>query len=409
MADLGGTSRAYRLTNGVQNYAWGSPTAIPDLLGVPADGRPVAEMWLGAHAGLPSSCSPCDSEDATPVALSDLLRSAPDALLGRAVVEEYGPRLPYLLKVLAADRPLSLQVHPAPHVARAGFSRENAAGVPVDSPDRNYKDDQHKPEMLLALTPFEGLCGFRRPARALQLLDGLDGDCVGRMRDELTASPDARGVRRAFEVALAARGTDCAEDVARTAASVRARIARGEFRSRGDRTAVELAEHHPGDPGALVSLMLNRVSLAPGEAVFLAAGEVHAYLSGVGVEVMASSDNVLRAGLTPKRVDIEALLGCASYVPRPPVRPVLRAEPGGLTRYVAPAQEFSLLYGRVAGEAVVTHTGPRILLCLDGQVELSNLAGSLGRVGRGESVFVAHDAGHVTVQGEGTVVVAFVP
>src|SRR5690606_15692429 len=114
--------------------------------------------------------------------------------------------------------------------------------------------------------------------------------------------------------------------------------------------------------GALVSLMLNRVSLAPGKAVFLAAGEVHAYLSGVGVEVMASSDNVLRAGLTPKRVDIEALLGCASYVPRPPVRPVLRAEPGGLTRYVAPAQEFSLLYGRVAGEAVVTHTGPRILL-----------------------------------------------
>ena len=419
-------SHIYRLTNSVQNYAWGSATAIPDLLGVPADGRPVAEMWLGAHALAPSQCVP-DSVDGVgagdgvwPVALPDLLRGEPEALLGTSVVEEYGPRLPYLLKVLAAERPLSLQVHPRPHVARAGFSHENAAGVPVDSPERNYKDDQHKPEMILALTPFEGLCGFRRPVRILQLLDGLAGELAGAMRDALTASRDAQGVRSAFEIALAARGTDCTDDIAATIESIRARIARGGAGSprgvvsRGDHTAVALAEHYPGDPGALVSLMLNRVSLLPGESVFLASGEVHAYLSGLGIEVMASSDNVLRAGLTSKRVDVDALLTCASYAPRPPEHPVVTPGVAGrtLTAYRSPVPEFSLLYGPVHGEATISHTGPRILLCLDGELAVeaaSARAGLPARVRRGESVFMPHDVGAVTLRGEGTVVVSYVP
>ncbi|MEP7765822.1 mannose-6-phosphate isomerase, class I [Sanguibacter sp. 25GB23B1] len=421
-------SHIFRLTNSVQHYAWGSATAIPELLGVAADGRPVAEMWLGAHPLAPSRCAPSSIDTAGaggfdgvwPVALPDLVRSEPDRMLGVSVVEEYGPRLPYLLKVLAAEQPLSLQVHPRPHVARAGFTHENAAGIPVDAPERNYKDDQHKPEMILALTPFEGLCGFRRPVRILQLFDGLDGELLGAMRDALRASPDATGVRNAFEVALAARGTDCTADIAATVASVRERIARGGAGSpggvvsRGDHTAVALAEHYPGDPGALVSLMLNRVSLLPGESVFLASGEVHAYLSGLGIELMASSDNVLRAGLTSKRVDVEALLACASYVPRPPVRPVVTpgVEGSTLTTYRSPVPEFSLLYGSVVGEAAVAHTGPRIVLCLDGEVRVegaSQPAGAPARLRRGESVFVPHDVGAVTLRGDGTVVVAYVP
>ncbi|PFG32286.1 mannose-6-phosphate isomerase, class I [Sanguibacter antarcticus] len=421
-------SQIFRLTNTVQHYAWGSPTAIPELLGVPADGRPVAEMWLGAHALAPSRCVPQGAggsaedlhEGVEPVALPDLVRSAPYTTLGVAVVEEYGPRLPYLLKVLAADQPLSLQVHPKPHVARSGFSHENAAGVPLDAPERNYKDDQHKPEMMLALTPFEGLCGFRRPLRTLQLFDGLDGALLGSMRDALRASPDARGVRSAFELALAARGTDCTQDIETTVASIRARIARGGAGSRsgvvsrGDYTAVALAEHYPGDPGALVSLMLNRVSLQPGEAVFLASGEVHAYLSGLGIEVMASSDNVLRAGLTSKRVDVDALLACASYVPRPPERPVVVPGVVGqtLATYRAPVPEFSLMYGTVVGDALVAHTGPRIVLCLDGEVVVQSGASTAGppaRLRRGESAFVPHDAGAVALRGSGSVVVAYVP
>ncbi|SDC86155.1 mannose-6-phosphate isomerase, type 1 [Sanguibacter gelidistatuariae] len=431
-------SHIFRLTNQLQNYAWGSTTAIPTLLGAVGDGRPVAEMWLGAHAlgpsmadpvllplaavgtpaALPSALPDAAATPAGPPAdpaaagrrsLADLLRADPDRLLGRSVVEAYGPRLPYLLKFLAAASPLSLQVHPKPHVARAGYSQENAAGVLPDSPERNFKDDQHKPEMLVALTPFEGLCGFRRPARILALLDGLEGYTVGQMRAALVTRPTADGVRAAFEIALSAREGDCTADLARTIDSIRGRIDRGESTSRGDQTAVDLATCFPGDPGALVSLMLNRMSLAPGQAVFLGAGEIHAYLSGVGVEVMASSDNVLRAGLTTKRIDVDVLLRCASYAPRPPEHPVLRAEPGGLTGYRAPVAEFALIYGRVAGEALITHTGPRILLCLDGEVEITGPLGPLVCVTQGESVFIGHDAGQVTLVGSGVVVVAYVP
>ena len=404
-------SHIYRLTNQLQHYAWGSTTAIPALLGAVGDGRPVAEMWLGAHALGPSMADAVPAPDATPGprALPDLLRAEPDRLLGRSVVEAYGPRLPYLLKVLAAAEPLSLQVHPKPHVARAGYSHENAAGLALEAAERNFKDDQHKPEMLVALTPFEGLCGFRRPARILALLDGLDGDTVAQMRSALQARPTADGVRAAFEVALAAREGDCTADLTRTIDSIRARLDRGESTSRGDQTAVDLAKSFPGDPGALVSLMLNRVSLAPGQAVFLGAGEVHAYLSGVGIEIMASSDNVLRAGLTAKRVDVDVLLRCASFVPRPPEHPVLRAEPGGLTGYRPPVEEFALVYGEVRGEALITHTGPRIALCLDGELEIHGLLGPVVRVAPGESVFVGHDAGQVTLVGAGSVVVAYVP
>lgn len=406
-------SRVFRLTNTLQRYAWGSPSAIPDLLGTVPDGGPVAEMWLGAHPLAPSLATAVAGgaarDEAETTDLATLVRSAPDALLGRAVVEGYGPRLPYLLKVLAADAPLSLQVHPHPHVARAGFRRESAAGIALDAPSRNYKDDQHKPEMILALTPFEGLCGFRRPARTLALLDGLEGDLVGQMRAALEASPDASGVRAAFELALRAREVDCRADLAVTVASVRDRVETGRSTSRGDQTVLDLAACFPGDPGAVVSLMLNRVSLAAGEAVFLAAGEVHAYLSGVGVEVMASSDNVLRAAFTAKRVDVDELMSCASYAPRPPQRPVLRAEPGGLTTYRAPVPEFSLLFGTVAGSALVTHDGPRIVLCLDGRLTLSGPLGPLTTLDRGESVFVPDDAGHVTLEGTGQVVVAYVP
>lgn len=406
-------SRVFRLTNTLQRYAWGSPTAIPELLGTVPDGEPVAEMWLGAHPLAPSLTTAVAGaaarDEAVTVDLATLVRSSPDAMLGRAVVEAYGPRLPFLLKVLAAESSLSLQVHPHPHVARAGFRRETSAGVPLDAPSRNYKDDQHKPEMILALTPFEGLCGFRRPARTLALLDGLEGEFVSRMREALRASPDAEGVRGAFEIALSARDVDCGDDLALTVASVRARVDAGLSTSRADQTVLDLDGWFPGDPGALVSIMLNRVSLAPGEAVFLAAGEVHAYLTGVGVEVMASSDNVLRAGLTTKRVDVDELMSCASYAPRPPQRPVLRAEPGGLTAYRAPVPEFSLLFGAVSGSALVTHDGPRIVLCLDGRLTLSGPLGPVTTLDRGESVFVPHDAGHVTLDGDGQVVVAYVP
>ncbi|WP_264031668.1 mannose-6-phosphate isomerase, class I [Cellulosimicrobium sp. SH8] len=427
----------YRLDNTVQPYDWGSTSAIQELLGVDPDGRPAAELWMGAHPLAPSRVVP-DGEDrpggaprpggaaASGSTLADLVRADPVGVLGQRVLDQYGPRLPFLLKVLAAERALSLQVHPRPHLARAGFNRENREGVARDSPLRSFHDDQHKPEMVVAVSRFEGLSGFRRPTRILELLDGLDGDLVGRMRAALVARPTEAGVRAAFTLALHARSEpDVAADLARTVASVRARAdapagpgaaaAPGATRRtsrRADATVLALAEQHPGDPGAVVSLMLNRVTLAPGESMFVPSGHVHAYLSGCAVEVMASSDNVLRAGLTSKLVDVDALLECATCTPGPAARPRLVDDGSGLVTYRPPVAEFALRAGRITGPVPLPEAGPRVVLCLDGAVTLAAGSGARSvelRLARGESVFVPHGTGPVVARGDGRAVVAYVP
>ncbi len=409
----------FRLRNTVQRYDWGSTSAIQDLLGLEADGRPAAELWMGAHPLAPSVAVPVDgtADGAQPGTLLDLVRAEPVAALGPRVLDAYGPRLPFLLKVLAAERALSLQVHPHPHRARAGFNRENREGVPRDSPLRSFHDDQHKPEMVVAVSRFEGLSGFRRPRRVLELLDGLDGDLVGRMRAALVARPTEAGVRAAVTRALHARTEpDVAADLARTVASVRARhgagTAAGASSRRADATVLALAEQHPGDPGAVVSLMLNRVTLEPGESMFVPSGHVHAYLSGCAVEVMASSDNVLRAGLTSKLVDVDALLECATCEPGPAARPRVSTDPGtGLTTYRPPVAEFALRAGEVwPGDAVgLPDAGPRVVLNLAGELVLAAGADGEALLRQGESVFVPHAAGPLSVRGDGRVVVAYVP
>ncbi|QJW35884.1 mannose-6-phosphate isomerase, class I [Cellulosimicrobium protaetiae] len=431
-------SAFYRLENTVQPYDWGSTSAIQDLLGVEPDGRPAAELWMGAHPLAPSRVLPDGAarpgEDPRPGGgaasgtLADLVRADPVGVLGQRVLDQYGPRLPYLLKVLAADRALSLQVHPRPHLARAGFNRENREGVARDSPLRSFHDDQHKPEMVVAVSRFEGLSGFRRPTRILELLGGLDGDLVARMRSALVARPTEAGVREAFTLALHARSApDVAADLARTVASVRARAetppgsgavaASGAPRRtsrRADATVLALAEQHPGDPGAVVSLMLNRVTLAPGESMFVPSGHVHAYLSGCAVEIMASSDNVLRAGLTSKLVDVDALLECATCAPGPAARPRLVDDGSGLVTYRPPVAEFALRVGTVSGSVPVSlpDAGPRVVLCLDGGVTLAGGDGAAAAetvLARGASVFVPHATGPVVARGDGRVVIAYVP
>ncbi|KRD47283.1 mannose-6-phosphate isomerase [Oerskovia sp. Root918] len=426
------TSPILHLTPTLQSYDWGSRSALHSLLGLEQDGGPLAEMWMGAHPKGPSSAS---ADGGPSASLADLIRADPVAMLGQRVLDEYGPRLPYLLKVLAADRALSLQVHPQPHRARAGFNRENRAGIPRGSAERSFHDDQHKPEMVVAISRFEGLSGFRRPARVLELLDGLRGDLVARMRAALAARPSAAGLQEAFTLALHARTLpDVAADLAVTVADVAARLGAGTTSPRADATVVSLAEQHPGDPGAIVSMMLNRVTLEPGESMFVPAGHVHAYLSGCAVEVMSSSDNVLRAGLTTKRVDVEALLACVAYAPGPAARPRVRrlgagtapgrrgtlAAGGGLQEYRAAIPEFALVMGEVTvgdGAVAVPAEGPRIVLVLDGQIEVECPAAGSGTPGEslqavvraGESVFVPHAAGTLALRGSGRTVVAYVP
>lgn len=418
----------YRLSNPLQSYAWGSTDAIYGAFGWEPSGLPGAELWLGAHPSAPSLARPAEvlpaswrdfrcmpEADGTRegVSLIDLIKSDPQFMLGESVEADYGPRLPFLLKVLAADQPLSLQVHPMPHIARAGFARENAAGLALDAGERNYKDDQHKPEMIVALTAFEGLSGFRRPRRVLELLDGVAGETAAIMRSVLEQSPNALGVERAFTRALHLRGTQCAPELHESRESiakiVAERTALGLRVSRGHVTALDLFERYPDDPGALVSLMLNRFSLEPGEAVYLASGQVHAYLRGLGVEIMASSDNVLRAGLTQKRVDVEELLRCTDFAPAPARKPALRAGTGGLTEYRPGVSEFALIHGQVQGTAVVPHNGPRLVMCLSGALEVSGVLGALGQLRAGQSAFVPHGVGNLELRGDGSVAIGYVP
>ncbi|QAY63354.1 mannose-6-phosphate isomerase, class I [Xylanimonas allomyrinae] len=401
--------RPLRLTNTVQRYDWGSVDAIPALLGVAADGGPMAELWLGGHPSAPSFAD----VDGASVDLPTLIREAPSAMLGRRIADEFGPRLPYLLKVLAASRALSLQVHPKPHAAREGFNHENALGLPVGSPKRSFHDDQHKPEMVVALSQFEGLAGFRSPRTILAILEGLDGRLVEAVRARLRADRSDASMRQAFQVLLGARSeATCRDDIDVTVAAVGERLASGSPFARADSTVVELAQQHPGDPGAIASLMLNRVTLEPGESMFTPAGEVHAYLSGLGIEVMASSDNVLRAGLTTKLVDEEALVRCASFAPRMPVLPQVHTSGsrGQVQTYRAPVREFALTTADVdpSEEVALPVEGPRVVLCLDGQIDLRTASGTVS-ARHGQSVFVPHAAGPVAVAGTGHLVCSWVP
>lgn len=363
-----------RLENTVRPYAWGSTTAIPELLGEEPTGEPRAEMWMGAHPGAPSLVD--RGEGAVP--LSEVIAADPEGELGAASVGAFGPRLPFLLKLLAAASPLSLQVHPDSDQAARGFAEEEARGVPLDSPGRNYKDASHKPELLCALTPFEGLCGFRHPKEAAGLLEGLGVNALKPYADILRARPEDEALREVLTAVLTADKDEMAGTVEETAAAAAERAAEGGPHSAAYAAYAGLAHHYPGDPGVLAAFLLHHVTLRPGEALYLGAGVPHAYLSGLGVEIMANSDNVLRSGLTPKHVDVPELLRIVRFEPGEPgiLRP--EADPGGEEIYATPVGEFRLsrftLVPDAAPHALQAPTA-QILLCVGGTARLRATSG----------------------------------
>ncbi|GAB3273938.1 mannose-6-phosphate isomerase, class I [Sinomonas notoginsengisoli] len=384
------------LSNPLRDYAWGSTTAIAELLGRKASGRPEAELWIGAHQDAPSR--PVGAADGE--TLASLIAANPVAALGAESVEAFGPRLPYLVKVLAAASPLSLQVHPRLDQAKAGFAAEEAAGVARSAPHRNYKDDNHKPEMIFALTRFEALSGFRRPAEAAALFERLTPIVAGSPAAEVTEqvaellrTPREDEALSAAFARLIAGG----EDVRACVDAVAAAIATSTHARSDDAalaTVAHLAAAYPSDPGALISLMLNRVTLSPGEALYLPAGNVHAYLEGLGIEVMAASDNVLRGGLTPKHVDIPELLRTVAFAASavPMVGP--QESELGQELYRPPFTEFQLQRidvpadGRDAREPVpIAQAGAVVVLVVGGSLTLDTPKGDLALT-RGESAFI---------------------
>lgn len=394
-----------RLIGARQDYAWGSPTAIPDLLGVPHDDRPWAEQWFGAHPGGATRLA-----DGT--TLREHLAADPARLLGEDVIARFGPHLPYLLKLIAPVQALSLQVHPSLEQAAEGYELENAQGIPLDSPVRSYKDANHKPEMVLALTRFEAVAGFRAPRRAAEVLAGLSSPLARRIRRGLRLNPTRFGIRQVFAELVSAGTRPSSQEVAELVIELGRRLEEGDSPSpRVDRNAVTMAASFPGDPGIAAALLLNPVTLQPGEALFVPAGSVHAYLGGLGVEIMANSDNVLRAGLSSKHVDVPAMLACVDYAAAPPVRPAPEYLSRATRAYYAPVDDFELMVTTVVpadARTAVPGRGPRILLAVEGTTTATTAAGSLA-LERGQAVFVGADERAVWLEGEGTVIQADVP
>jgi mannose-6-phosphate isomerase len=394
----------YEIENALRDYAWGSTTAIAGLLGRNESGNPEAELWIGAHPGDASLVRRPDGSD---IPMDELIAEDPEHFLGSEAVAEFGPRLPFLTKILAASQPLSLQVHPSLEQAKAGYARENAAAVPLDAPHRNYRDENHKPEMIFALTPFEALCGFRAPGETRNILLRLAAsfDLAGteipqvlvELLEDLADPDDGNGLRKAFERLISG-----GEAVSHATAMVAAVLISGAPLAPYQRelsTVVSLNEKYPGDPGVLISLLLNRISLAPGEAVYLPAGNVHAYLHGLGVEVMASSDNVLRGGLTPKFIDVPELLRTVDF--KPVAVPMLTPEVSGLGQelYQPPFREFQLQRIELApggGPVPLAQAGAAVVIVVQGAIYLDSPKGDL-QLDHGASAFLPASEAPVNV------------
>ena len=385
----------FRLRNQVKHSDWGSAHFIPALLGVPSDGKPWAEMWMGSHPALPSKVRLPGGEL---VGLGEFVARDASRYLGEKIAhgvcgkEPAGGPLPYLLKLLAAEKPLSIQAHPSLELAREGFARENAQGLSLCAPSRNYRDPNHKPEMVCALAPFAGMCGFREPEEIARLLAAfLDGP--------RGAEPAPASLRAGFSPLLRALEASPAASALRGflsalfdfPASLRDELTRFVV-SRGEGaegTGCEwglmrgFARQHPGDPAAIAPLYLNVFRLQPGEAIFLKPGTLHAYVSGFAVELMACSDNVLRGGLTSKRVDVPELLRALDFSPHKPR--IMKPERGSPSFvYPVSCDDFSLAVMRGAGGAAAfAPDGPSVCIVTEGEASIGADA-----LRAGESFFV---------------------
>ncbi|MDR2895755.1 MAG: mannose-6-phosphate isomerase, class I [Propionibacteriaceae bacterium] len=356
-----------RLSGLIRDYAWGSLTAIPELLGRDPSGEPQAEYWLGAH---PSAPSQIDG-----VGLDELLVEHPE-WVGDRTHRAFGDHYPALLKILAADRPLSLQAHPDREQAELGFKRENKARIPLNDPKRVYRDDWPKPEMIVALTPIDGLCGFRNPAETVDLFDQLGA--TAEISTVIGPLSQRKGSAALAEVFLDILSLDQPDLVASVINLARAHrddpTAVGEFA----RSALLLNRYFPNHPSILAALLLNQFHLDPGQAMFLPTRTLHSYLSGVGIEVMANSDNVLRGGLTNKHIDVDELIRVIDFAPTG-IDIVNTEDDAGLTRFLTPTPEFALWRGDLTSQPVeLPRTDAcRIVLAIDGEADLTTSATQL--------------------------------
>jgi len=394
------------LKNIIQEYAWGSRTAILELLGqsVPAD-KPQAELWMGTHPKAPSQVF----ADGLWRSLPEVIQESPEETLGQEVAARFSNKLPFLFKVLAAAKPLSIQAHPDKEQAGQGFARENELGIPLDAPHRNYRDDNHKPEILCALTPFWALNGFRQIEETLSLIEEARIPGLAEIVSSLRSHPNRDGLKKFFK------------DLMTTDSGKQRKIVEQAVNSAEKRTheesvwtwMIKLNAEYPGDMGVLSPIFLNLVRLEPQQAMYLPAGELHGYLEGVGIELMANSDNVLRGGLTPKHIDVQELLAVLNFTDGD----LNILSPENLTPgeaiYSTEAEEFVLSVIRIKKAAPFSSPGDRsveMMMCTEGEVSVTDLsAGDITRLTRGISIIVPAAVRQYSIEGDGILYKAAVP
>lgn len=394
------------LKNTIQEYAWGSRTAIPELLGqsVPAD-QPQAELWMGAHPKAPSQVL----SNGRWRSLPDLIQESPEETLGQKVAARFSNKLPFLFKVLAAAKPLSIQAHPNREQAGQGFARENELGIPRDAIHRNYRDDNHKPEIICALTPFWALNGFRRLEKTLRLLEEAEIPDLAGIVSFLQSHSNRNGLKEFFNHLMTT-------DSEKQARLVEQAVNFAEKRTPEEPVwmwMIKLNEEYPGDIGVLCPLFLNLVRLKPQQAMYLPARELHGYLEGVGIELMANSDNVLRGGLTSKHVDVQELLALLNFTDGD--LNILDPEnlAPGVAVYRTEAEEFVLSVIRVNKEAPFSSPRDRsveMMICTEGEVSVTDLSnGEITLLTKGTSIIVPAAVEQYLIEGNGILYKAAVP
>jgi len=382
----------FLMCNPIQDYVWGSRDSLTTLFGIKnPEGKPQAELWMGAH---PNGCSEVTLAGER-VKLSSLIDASPVAMLGDATQARFGS-LPFLFKVLCAEQALSIQVHPSKAQAEAGFAKEEAAAIDIKASNRNYKDPNHKPELVFALTRYQAMNGFRAIPAILALFDRMALPALTDLTAALRHSQDEAGLQHFFHQLLILSGERKEEALAGLLAYAAAHQDEETFA-----TISKLANQYPGDVGLFSPLLLNVVTLEPGQAMFLDAQTPHAYIHGTGLEIMANSDNVLRAGLTPKYMDVPELLACTRCVAKPDDQILLTPRMEGTVQHFdVPVPDFTFsVYG--AGEHTLTTANAEILFAIDGSITLIGQEGERLTLTIGQSAFVPASTGHYRVVAEG--------
>jgi mannose-6-phosphate isomerase len=369
-----------RISGELKSYPWGSKNLIPDYFAKAADSQVISEIWFGSHDASPSI----------------------DLSTGEPITETLGKKLSFLMKLLSCESALSIQVHPNSEQAKAGFERENQLGLVLEDPTRNYKDQSHKPELIIALTPFEALAGFR-PLSEIKTILREFGEQAPAFNKVLSLCDEADPYRQLFQTILESKDL-----VSSFQSEIDSSVLSGISKTAAELTT-RLLSQYPADTGALVSLLLNYLNLDPGQAVFVPAGQLHAYLSGLGVEVMASSDNVIRGGLTSKHIDTPELLKIVEFVEEknPRVSPTNIAT--GLVQYPVPVADFSVYRASVSGAnlfADLDIQGESIVLCTAGEVAVGTSLEEREVIRAGDAVLLAK-AKKFSLTGSGTVFVVF--